>query len=41
MKDSLNSKEKVKHTFTKDMLIRNIAEMCDENMFFALERFVM
>ena len=32
MKDSLNSKEKVKHTFTKDMLIRNIAEMCDENM---------
>lgn len=32
MKDSLNSQEKVKHTFTKDMLIRNIAEMCDENM---------
>ena len=32
MKDSLNSQKKVKHTFTKDMLIRNIAEMCDENM---------
>lgn len=32
MKDSLNSQEKVKHTFTKDMLVRNIADMCDENM---------
>ena len=27
-----NTQEKVKHTFTKDMLIRNIADMCDENM---------
>ena len=32
MKDSLKSQEKVKHTYTKDMLVRNIADMCDENM---------
>lgn len=32
MKDSLKFQEKVKHTYTKDMLVRNIAEMCDENM---------
>lgn len=32
MKDSLKSQEKVKHTYTKDMLVRNIADMCGENM---------
>ena len=32
MKDSLKSQEKVRHTYTKDMLVRNIADMCDENM---------
>ena len=32
MKDSLKSQEKITHTYTKDMLVKNIAEMCDENI---------
>ena len=32
MKNKIDVQEKVKHTYTKDMLVRNIADMCDENM---------
>lgn len=32
MNNLLKTQDKIKHTYTKDMLVRNIAEMCDENM---------
>lgn len=32
MNNSLETQGKVKHTYTKDMLVRSVAEMCDENM---------
>ena len=32
MGNSLNTQDKVKHTYTKDMLIRNIADACHKDM---------
>lgn len=32
MNNSLETQGKVKHTYTREMLIKNIAKMCDENM---------
>lgn len=32
MSDSLKTQEKVKHTYTKDMLIRSIADTCHKDM---------
>lgn len=32
MGDSLKSQDKVKHTYTKDMLIRSIADACHKDM---------